>query len=544
MNLDSIQNRYFFFLTKREKLTSSFILVLLLTLAVLEIVSIGLLMPFTAFVTRDDGLGLLSQYESIFLFLGLSSQKDILLFISFILVLVFLFKAICASYIDFRRIRFSKQLEEGMMARILIFILRKDFNFFKESPPSELYHRLVGEVPQAAKFYSALLLLSSEVFVVLFMLGLFLYVDFFSTLVLLTFYSIIFSSIFLLVKGKVDEIANKRIKYGLSRGRFTQQSLNGIKDLKILNNENFFVSKFKEFNSSFLRSEANIEFIQQIQFRAGEMLAFIGIILLIAFLIFTEYSKSELIPLLTLYTAGTIRLLPSMIKILRSVTDAKHTRKSLQVVQNIFDYDLELGLKQEELEIFSFRENRSRTIPFFRDLRIQVNNFSYEVNKSILTDLDLYVKKNSMIALVGGSGSGKTTIIDLFLGLNNLSDGSIILDGNILESKDLIDLRNNIGYVPQRVFLFDMTIRENIALGLDDNQIDEARLKEVIETSQLSAFINSLPQGLDTVVGENGVKVSGGQLQRVGIARALYFDPEIIILDEATSSLDNKTELQ
>ena len=541
--IENLSNHFFNLLTLKEALNSLIIVLLLLILAGLEILSISLLLPFTALITSNDNSDFISDYLHIFNFFGMVTQKEILIGISFILISVFLFKSAAASFIDYKRIMFSKKIEENMMSRVLNYLLGKDYFFFKNNPPSELYHRLVGEVPQAAKFYGSLLLMISELFVLAFMLALFLFVDFSSTIILISFYALVFSSIFALVRKKIEDLANKRIKYGLARGRFTQQSFNGIKDLKILNNESFFVEYFKKYNYNFLISEASIEFIQQIQYRLGEMLAFVGVILLISFFIFIDFDRQSLIPLLALYTAGTIRLLPSMIKILRGASELKNSNKSMNVVREIIQDDLKIRNLQEKLDKTSFINDRSNKIQFKKSIEISIENFFYEDSKEILNNFTLKIDKNSMIGLVGGSGSGKTTLIDILLGLNPLIYGSIMIDGKELNHKNFSQFRNNIGYVPQRVFLFDMSIKENIALGIDKENIDLNLINKVLDLTQLTSFVSGLPEGLDTIVGENGVKVSGGQLQRIGIARALYYDPEIIILDEATSSLDNKTEL-
>jgi ABC-type multidrug transport system fused ATPase/permease subunit len=241
-----------------------------------------------------------------------------------------------------------------------------------------------------------------------------------------------------------------------------------------------------------------------------------------------------LIPQLTVFLAATFRIIPSANKILTQAQVIKVSNASIDLVyQELSTSDVSY------FNDFTF-EGHQNTI-LFKSLELKNISFKYNLNEDlILNNLNFKIIKGESIGIKGESGAGKSTFIDIVLGLLIPHEGSIILNGEKDQSK--INGKMNVGYVPQNIFLLDESIEKNIALGIQEEEIDSSKILLAIKSAQLDTFVNSLPNGLKTVIGERGVRLSGGQRQRIGIARALYNDPEIIILDEATSSLDNETE--
>ncbi len=239
-------------------------------------------------------------------------------------------------------------------------------------------------------------------------------------------------------------------------------------------------------------------------------------------------------PTLALLGVSAFRILPSMSKILQSFQQLKYSRSAIDVIYK--------ELNNEKLNIESFDNNKNIS---FKNLLIEDLNFSYSnKDKPILKDLSLRITKGKIYGFIGSSGSGKSTLLDIIMQLLEPESGKIFLNDNLNFKEHKNWWHKSIGYVPQNIFLNDDSIKNNIALGEEESEIDEKRLKDAINKSKLDDFINNLEDGYNTNIGENGARLSGGQIQRIGIARALYVDPEILFLDEITSSLDIKTETQ
>jgi len=533
-------------LTKKEKKATVFIIILLLFLAGSELISLGLILPFVGLIVNPELVNEGEKLNVVYKLLGADSVREFQFQIGFILITVFVLKTVFACYIDKKRIRFVKMVEHNLMSRLLRANLSNKYPFFIKHPPSALYHNLVGETPQVSIFLDKMLIIFSESAIILAVVALFLLVSAKATLLLFGAVVFVLVANFGIIRKRVNRCSKQREIFGLKRGRSSLQYLNGIKDLKIFNNESFFLKKFKEYNAKFLESEVTLNFIQRLQFRILVLTAFVSIILVLLLLVYTNLTTKQIIPVISIFATGTFRLLPSAAQVLASATVMKHSSRFIKLVHNLLSEAesprQEVMQELQQDDIFVDKEQR---LSFKQSIKVAIHSFTYESRDAkLFEDFFIEFPVNQTVGLVGGSGSGKTTLIDILLGLHVLEDGEIRLDGSIVNANELFKLRNNIGYVPQKVFLYDTSILNNIAFGYEGKEIDINRIAEVIEIAQLRDFIEELPQGLDAVVGEFGVKLSGGQVQRIGIARALYRDPEVIILDEATSSLDNKTEAE
>jgi ABC-type bacteriocin/lantibiotic exporter with double-glycine peptidase domain len=252
--------------------------------------------------------------------------------------------------------------------------------------------------------------------------------------------------------------------------------------------------------------------------------------------IFRSRPTEDLIPILSMFLAASFRLIPSINKIMASIQSIKFTKP---VVDGIIE---EFKIIDSKKSIVKNETLKISTLNFENNIEIKNLSFQYEsTSKFILKNINLNIKKGSAIGFIGSSGSGKSTLIDIILGILTPSEGNIFID-KIDVNENLRLWQNLLGYVPQSIFLSDESIRNNIAFGIEEKLINEEQIQEAIQMADLQDFINSLPKGIETVVGERGVRLSGGQRQRIGIARALYYNPQIIIFDEATSALDASTE--
>ena len=309
-----------------------------------------------------------------------------------------------------------------------------------------------------------------------------------------------------------------------------QQSLGAVKDIQVLNREDWFISEHNHHQVQDGRLLRKIITIQSLPRLWLEVMAIGGLTGLIGVMLSTGNEASEIVPVVGLFAATAFRVLPSINKIVGSKQQLKVSRAAIEAIHS----DLHLPKR-----ILS--PNQSDQLGFES---IEVGNmvFSYEgINNPVLKGVSVRIRNGEAVGFVGQSGSGKSTLIDIMLGLLEPQSGSVSING-----RDINDVKQSwqkqVGYIPQAIFLMDDSLRRNIAIGIADNEIDDVAIREALKSAQLEDFVASLPEGIDTVVGERGVRLSGGQRQRIGIARALYHRPSVLVLDEATSSLDTETE--
>jgi ABC-type multidrug transport system fused ATPase/permease subunit len=314
--------------------------------------------------------------------------------------------------------------------------------------------------------------------------------------------------------------------------------MGGIKFTKVLGRERYFLGEYSRHSKEFFNLQSWYEVIGKTPKYIMEIVAFGGVLGLVLFFIYTDQMTNEVIPLIGLFAFAGYRLMPALQGIYDSFTRFRFNRSVL----NKIHYDMnEGGLSEVEVD---FKELLPEQIEFKKNIKLEDMSFSYEGNRNrVLEDIDMDIKKGMSVGIVGTTGSGKTTLVDIILGLLTPTEGSLYVDGNKITEDNVRNWQANLGYVPQDIFLCDDTITKNIAFGYNDEDIDMRQVKKVAKMANISKFIeDELPDGYDTVIGERGVRLSGGQRQRIGIARALYHDPEVLIFDEATSSLDNVTE--
>jgi ATP-binding cassette, subfamily B, bacterial PglK len=336
---------------------------------------------------------------------------------------------------------------------------------------------------------------------------------------------------------------NKNRSYG-KEGQQHRQKMNkivlegvsGIKDVKVLGREKSFLERY---NFSAVRTGISLRYnqiINQLQKPFMETIAVIGMLFIPLMMMLMGRKADSIIPVLTLFGAAIVRLLPILKTIVSSYTDIRYNVFAIDPVFN--------DLKFLEMDVSYKNEKVTDILPYPFSERIVFKNVSYQYPKGCaeaISDINISISKGSVIGLVGPSGAGKTTIVDILLGLLEPQQGRILVDGKDI-NEDVRRWQMNVSYIPQFIYLSDDTIRRNIAFGLPDDEIMESQIEKALVTAQLGPLIQELPGGLDTFVGERGIRLSGGQRQRIGIARALYNNPQLLIMDEATSALDNITE--
>ena len=316
------------------------------------------------------------------------------------------------------------------------------------------------------------------------------------------------------------------------------EGLGGIKMVKILGREKEFEERFLAHFEKYTKYERLNSVVQQIPRVWIEFIAILLLCILIISIIYQGKDYSSILPVIGLFTGAAFRLIPSASKVFHSIQTLRFNETSVNIIHN----DIVNSNKKDIESNFKVSEMRTYDVN-----KIVLNNISYRYGRlglPVIKNLSFEIKKGESIGIIGETGSGKSTLVNILLGLLPPQKGKILIDNLDISKKSsyLRKWQKNIGYVPQDIFLMDDTIENNIVFGLNKKLLDQKALDDALKYSQLKKFIGTLPDGINTIVGERGVRLSGGQIQRIGIARALYNDPSILIFDEATSSLDYDTE--
>ncbi|MDQ1284072.1 MAG: ATP-binding cassette, subfamily bacterial PglK, partial [Patescibacteria group bacterium] len=365
-----------------------------------------------------------------------------------------------------------------------------------------------------------------------------LYVNLLMTLVAAVVLISMYLSVYLYFSERIRTGGELRLKTNKERFRLAGEALGGVKDIKILGVEKYFLDRYSKHSGIFSEVHSRNQIIGQIPRYIMEVVAFGGIVGLMIFSVSLNMSNQKVIPLVSFFAFAGYRLMPALQELFNALTTMRFNKAVLDKIHK----DI---LENGRTDVAKFvNRNKISPLPFKKNIKLDNVSFCYPNNaKNVLDNITMSIEKNTFVAIIGTTGAGKTTLVDLMLGLLSPSEGFLKVDEAEINEESVKNWQANLGYVPQQIFLTDDTVASNIAFGVPAKEIDLDRLKESARMANIHDFVDSeLPNRYDTVIGERGIRLSGGQKQRIGIARALYHDPEILLFDEATSSLDNATE--
>lgn len=532
--------RYIF--TKQQKIKFLILFVIMFVGAIFELMGVSLILPFVQVVMDPNSIQQNSIMKFVYDFFNIQSTNSFLLLLSILLIVVYIVKNLYLLLMYYAQYRFTYNNQMRMSGRLMDCYLKKPYTFHLQKNTAEIVRSVTTDVEHLFMLVLNFLQLLAEILVAL-MLGVFLLVtDIFITVAvvgLLTICMLIFFGIFL-KKLRVYGADNQT--YHGQMIKWINQSLGGIKEIKILHREQFFIDSYMENGIKYINSLKKFYFLNQTPKLLIEGVCVVGMLIVVSIMLYSGKDATKLIPQLAVFAMAAFRLLPSVNRMNNYMNAIIFYKPSISLIYNDLiqtQIDNKTDIKFEKKKYDHKNKDINKT-----EKSIKISNISFKypnTDKYVLKDVTFEIPIGKSTAFIGPSGAGKTTMADIILGLIKPETGEILAD-NLNIHINPLEWSQKLGYIPQTIYLSDDTIRNNIAFGVESKIIDDKAIWNALEQAQLKEFVENQPNKLYTHIGERGVRLSGGQRQRIGIARALYHNPEILILDEATSSLDNETE--
>lgn len=532
--------KFYELFSKREKIKTIGLLALMFVGAIMEMIGIGAIPAFILIVSSPNKVLMHPFSGEIFRWFGVNDSRGLLMVGSIGLIMFFIFKGLLVSLINYIKIRFVQFKYIDLSTKLFNSYIFAPYTFHLDRNSSELLRNVTNET-QIIIYYVFLSVLSIALssMTMFFVLTILIIVQPYFTLIAITVLGSISWAFMRLVKKKVYEYGEEELEHRLVNNKIVLEALSGIKEIKVLGRESYFKSVYSY--SIFRRARAKfyLEMVQSVNRPIIETITVIGVLGLALVLTAKDQSMERIIAVLALFAAATYRLMPTFQSLMMDVGTLRYYIHSVEPIYNDI-VNLKSGFESE-----SISENElkvSEKYNFQKVISFDHVSFTYpNSNQIVINDISLEIKIGEVVGIVGTSGAGKTTLVDLLLGLLIPQKGSISVDEKNIH-QNIGAWQNIIGYIPQSIYLADDTVKRNIAFGLNDETISHEAYSRAANAAMLMDYINPLPEKEQTMIGEDGVRLSGGQRQRIGIARALYHDPRILIVDEGTSALDNITE--
>jgi len=534
--MDTIKKlRYIF--NRKQKIQIALLAVLIVIGALVELFGLTAILPFVNVAIDPEQVYKNPMLNYFFELFGMQSPSTFLALLAFALILVYLVKNLYLVFMNDCLFRFSFGNQRKLSKRLLECYLKESYVFFLGNNSSDLVRNVKDDTNSLFDTVLAAMQLACECIVCVLLLGYLAITDPTITmavgLVLAVFMLVIMRGIRRNIQARGSNAREARA--GISR--WLLQTFGGIKETKIAERESFFIKEVDAQMNFFVENQRLYQLLAYIPKPAMETICIGSLMFVIAVKLLMGVDSEYFVSTISVFAVAAFRLLPAFNRITGYVGRIMFNSACVDAIYNDLK-EVELMEKQQKLR----KIDAVKEVDFTSEITISDVTFKYpNTEKDVLKNVNLVIPKNKAVALIGPSGSGKTTLADIILGVLEPSAGDVLVDGVSVLDK-MSAWHRKLGYIPQTIYLLDDTIRRNIAFAIPDEEIDEERLQKAIEEAQLADFISTLEKGLDTEIGEQGIRLSGGQRQRIGIARALYTNPEVLVLDEATSALDNETE--
>lgn len=527
------------FLSGREKRHLGYLFIAMVVMGVIEVTGVGSILPFMSVVSDPSLIESNKYLHRVYFALGFTGYKSFLIALGLFVLVILVINNLTTALVNWLIHKFIWMRNHSISRRLFSNYLHKPYPFFLNRNTADLEKNIMDEVRiVVVGIVRPLLMIIKSIVVVFFIVALLLFIDIKLALVMAVVLGGSYGLLFRGVNRILKNIGITRANANRIRFKIASEALGGIKPVKVFGREEYFINKFSIHSKRMAEVQALKEIISQTPKYAFEVIAFGGILLIIIYLLAKDRDIKTIIPLLSLYAFAGYRLMPALQLIFTGVAEIRYTTPALNELyadyQNVAEEVTDCGVDGSD----------ARGIALLQKLVLEHMSFRYPGQADWLyRDFSLTIQAHTMVGLAGSTGSGKSTLVDIMLGLLLPEKGQVKVDDITLSPENVRQWQRNIGYVPQDIYLSDDTIAANIGFGIAAENLNMKAVMNAARAANLHDFIVSqLPEGYDSIVGERGIRLSGGQCQRIGIARALYHNPDLLIFDEATSALDTHTE--
>ena len=523
------QFRYIF--NRKQKIGLLLLLLAIIVGTFLELVGVTAILPFIDIVMNPMDIEskwyLRIPYET----LNFHNSTMFIAFIASLLIFVYILKNVYLCFMYYAQYRFIYDNRRKVATCMLNVYLKQPYAYHRVHPSSELMRNITTDTERMFECVLSILQLLTEGCVCVALCTYLFIMDKSITIGVGIALAVFLGVFYRGFKNYLAYIGNENRKYAARITKWMQQAFGGIKESKILEREDYFLSRFDYNYRKSAVYDRKYRFLQVLPRPIMEMVFVSSLLLVIIVKLLNGTQSPYFITTLSVFAIAAVRLMPSINRITNYIGVLMFTKGSVEKVYN----DLR---EIEKLKNGETVKQEGKELVLEDEIQIKNLSFHYpDTSENVLENISFTISKNQSVAFIGPSGAGKTTLADIILGVMEPTEGEICVDGKNIQTC-MSAWHKNIGYIPQNIYLMDATIKENVAFGIPMEEIDETRIRKAVEEAQLKEFIETLPEGLDTKIGESGVRLSGGQRQRISIARALSLEPEILVCDEATSALD------
>lgn len=529
-------------LDQKQKREFVFLGLMMMIGGILETLGVSAMIPVVTVIMDAEGLmDYIHRHpflEEIYVFFHIQGSKQLILALLIALMVIYVVKNLFSLFLTYRQNTFITRTRNKMISRVMREFLNRPYEAYLGADIPTVFRLTDSDIPQSFSLLMALLQLAGEAVVSFLIFGVLVVTDWKMTAFCIAVFGGLTLLIIKVLKPKLNRIGQKNQTIQSRIAKWRIQAIYGLKDVKVLNREEFFIRNYYESGKTGADVARNYAVLNHTPRLLIETIFIVSVLSFISVFVVQGGNTASLMTTLAAFGVAAVRIMPSFTRINTYVTEISYTQPSLDYLYR----NLQEGMKTDAAMAAEREKVLAAPLSLQDQIELRDITFAYPgTDKAIFTQAGMVIPKGKSVGIMGISGVGKSTIVDILLGLLHAEKGSITCDGrDIFENYS--SWLSQIGYIPQSIYLVDETIRDNIAFGIDREAIDEKRIWEVLEEAQMKAFVEELPEGLDTTIGDRGIRLSGGQRQRIGIARALYHNPEILVFDEATSALDNDTE--
>ena len=524
---------------KKERRYFVLLFFLILIGTFFDFMGVSLILPLVNLLISPEELAAKSWYKLLVKLIPVSDPNTMLLVLVLLIIAVYIVKNLYSIYMSVVQGVFLARNRINTSAKLLDCFMRKPYSFHIQHNSSEVIRAINSDVSSAYDIVSSIMSLITNALITALLIAYLVMVDLWLTVSIVAGLALYSAVYFLIVRKKLKAAGEESREITVRMIKAIVEAVGGIKEVKVMGRERYFVDSYAENGEAFVRVRRRLSILSGVPPRLLEILCVGGVLGLVAVKIALRQDLSSVVGSLSAFAVAAFKLLPSAKSINGTINGISYRMPGLNAVCEVIDDNWGSDIGQAAIDSAARDRNRNRKQA---DIRVEDLSFTYpEMEEPVLRNVNFTVEAGTSVGIVGVTGAGKTTLVDIILGLLEPQQGRVLYDGQDIR-ENYEDWQSRIGYIPQNIYLTDESIRANVALGIYEDQIDDAKVWKALDDAQLGDFVRGLKDGLDTRIGEMGVRLSGGQRQRIGIARALYYDPDVLFLDEATAALDTATE--